>query len=73
MHDFTLEDRFESISEWRHRGNGLTALVFPTPVAPVVGFAVVYRVGSRHEVAGHTGATHMLEHLMFNSRTLPGH
>ena len=65
MHDFTLEDRFESISEWRHRGNGLTALVFPTPVAPVVGFAVVYRVGSRHEVAGHTGATHMLEHLMF--------
>jgi len=65
LHDFSLEDRFESISEWRHRGNGLTVLVCPTPVAPVVGFAVVYRVGSRHEVAGHTGATHMLEHLMF--------
>ena len=65
MHDFTLEDRFESISEWRHRGNGLTVLTYPTPVAPVVGFSVVYRVGSRHEVAGHTGATHMLEHLMF--------
>ncbi len=65
MHDFILEDRFESISEWRHRGNGLTVLVCPTPVAPVVGFAVVYHVGSRHEVAGQTGATHMLEHLMF--------
>jgi len=65
VHDFSLEDQFESISEWRHRGNGLTVLVCPTPVAPVVGFAVVYRVGSRHEVAGHTGATHMLEHLMF--------
>ncbi len=65
MHDFILEDRFESISEWRHRKNGLTVLVCPTPVAPVVGFAVVYRVGSRHEVAGHTGATHILEHLMF--------
>lgn len=65
MHDFTLADRFENISEWRHRGNGLTVLTVPTPVAPVVGFAVVYRVGSRHEVAGHTGATHMLEHLMF--------
>ena len=65
MHDFTLEDKFESISEWRHRGNGLTVLTVPTPVAPVVGFSVVYRVGSRHEVAGHTGATHMLEHLMF--------
>ena len=65
MHDFTLADRFETISEWRHRGNGLTVLTVPTPVAPVVGFSVVYRVGSRHEVAGHTGATHMLEHLMF--------
>jgi zinc protease len=65
MHDFTLTDRFETISEWRHRGNGLTVLTVPTPVAPVVGFSVVYRVGSRHEVAGHTGATHILEHLMF--------
>ncbi len=65
MHDFTLADRFETISEWRHRRNGLTVLTVPTPVAPVVGFSVVYRVGSRHEVAGHTGATHMLEHLMF--------
>ena len=65
MHGFTLEDRFDSITQWRHRANGLTVLVAPTPVAPVVGFAVVYRVGSRHEVAGHTGATHMLEHLMF--------
>ena len=34
-------------------------------MAPVVGFGVIYRVGSRHEVAGHTGATHILEHLMF--------
>ena len=65
MHQFTLEDTIGLISEWRHRGNGLTVLTVPTPVAPVVGFAVVYRVGSRHEVSGHTGATHMLEHLMF--------
>jgi zinc protease len=65
VHEFTLADRFDSISEWRHRGNGLSVLTVPTPVAPVVGFSVVYRVGSRHEVAGHTGATHMLEHLMF--------
>ena len=53
------------VTEWKHRGNGLRALVAPTPVAPVVGFGVVYRVGSRHEVSGHTGATHILEHLMF--------
>ncbi len=37
----------------------------PTPVAPVVGFGIVYRVGSRNEKTGHTGATHILEHLMF--------
>ncbi|HSL18567.1 MAG TPA: pitrilysin family protein [Methylomirabilota bacterium] len=65
MHGFELGQRLNGISEWRHRGNGLTVLTAPTPVAPVVGFAVVYRVGSRHEVPGHTGATHMLEHLMF--------
>ncbi len=28
-------------------------------------FAVVYHVGSRNEAVGHTGATHLLEHLMF--------
>jgi zinc protease len=62
---FSLVERFDGVSEWRHRDNGLTVLVWPTPVAPVVGFGVVYRVGSRHEVTGHTGATHILEHLMF--------
>jgi zinc protease len=34
-------------------------------VAPVAAFGIVYRVGSRHELPGHTGATHILEHLMF--------
>ena len=62
---FILVDRLDGVSEWRHRDNGLTLLVWPTPVAPVVGFGVVYRVGSRHEGTGHTGATHILEHLMF--------
>jgi zinc protease len=32
---------------------------------PVVTFMVTYRVGSRNEVTGTTGATHLLEHLMF--------
>ncbi len=53
------------VTEWRHQENGLTVLTAPTPVAPVVGFGIVYRVGSRHELPGHTGATHILEHLMF--------
>ncbi len=63
--DFDLVARADGISEWRHPGNGLSVLVGPTPVAPVVAFGVVYRVGSRHEAPGHTGATHLLEHLMF--------
>jgi zinc protease len=65
VHQFSKIEHVGAVSEWRHRSNGLSVLTLPTPVAPVVGFAVVYRVGSRHEVAGHTGATHMLEHLMF--------
>jgi len=64
-HQFELGERFGGVAEWRHRGNGLTALIAATPVAPVVGFGVVYQVGSRHEASGHTGATHILEHLMF--------
>jgi zinc protease len=62
---FELVDREAGVSEWRHRGNGLQVLLLPTPVAPVVAFGIVYRVGSRHERPGHTGATHILEHLMF--------
>jgi zinc protease len=64
-HRFEKVDSLYGVSEWRHRDNGLTVLTHPTPVAPVVGFGIVYRVGSRHEVSGHTGATHILEHLMF--------
>ena len=51
--------------EYRHRGNGLAVLLVPDDAAPVVAFQVTYRVGSRNEGAGLTGATHLLEHLMF--------
>jgi len=62
---FEKVDAEGGVTEWRHVGNDLTVLTMPTPVAPVVAFGVVYRVGSRHELPGHTGATHILEHLMF--------
>jgi len=64
-HGFELRDSLDGFREWRHAANGLAAITCPTPVAPVVSFCVVYRVGSRHEGSGHTGATHLLEHLMF--------
>ncbi len=53
------------ISEYRLQTNDLQVLLLPDHSVPVVTFMVTYRVGSRHEVAGTTGATHLLEHLMF--------
>jgi zinc protease len=53
------------ISEYRQDSNGLQILLLPEKSAPVVTFMVTYRVGSRNEVTGTTGATHLLEHLMF--------
>jgi zinc protease len=53
------------ISEYRLDSNGLRILLLPEKSAPVVTFMVTYRVGSRNEVTGTTGATHLLEHLMF--------
>lgn len=53
------------ITEYRLASNGLQVLLLPQAAAPVVAFMVTYRVGSRNERAGLTGATHFLEHLMF--------
>src|SRR6202020_3307753 len=53
------------IDEYRLDSNGLTVLLAPDHSAPVVTFQVTYQVGSRNEVTGATGATHILEHLMF--------
>src|SRR5512144_3268422 len=54
-----------NISEYTLESNGLSVLLMPEPSAPVVTFMVTYHVGSRNEVTGTTGATHLLEHLMF--------
>lgn len=53
------------IHEYRLDANGLQILLAPQAKAPVAGFMVTYRVGSRNEALGYTGATHLLEHLMF--------
>ena len=34
-------------------------------IIPVAAVCVTYHVGSRNEAAGHTGSTHILEHLLF--------
>ncbi len=62
---FTLVKSLGGIDEYRLDSNGLTVLLAPDHSAPVVTYQVTYRVGSRNEVTGTTGATHILEHLMF--------
>jgi zinc protease len=45
--------------------NGLTILVKPVLTAPVASIWLWYRVGSRLEVPGITGASHWVEHMLF--------
>jgi zinc protease len=62
---FSFVKTVGAISEYKLDSNGLAVLLLPEHSAPVVTFMVTYRVGSRNEVTGTTGATHLLEHLMF--------
>jgi zinc protease len=62
---FSYVKSLAGIDEYTLDTNGLQVLVKPDHSAPVVTFQVTYRVGSRNEVTGTTGATHLLEHLMF--------
>lgn len=62
---FTHVRTLGDIEEYTLDANGLDVLVMPDHSAPVVTFNVTYHVGSRNEVTGTTGATHLLEHLMF--------
>lgn len=45
--------------------NGLTVLLKAVHSAPVISLWTVYRVGSRNELAGRTGMSHWVEHMMF--------
>ena len=55
----------DGIQEYRLSDNGLRVLLMPNPGLPVATVMVTYKVGARNEVAGTTGATHILEHMMF--------
>ncbi len=64
-HGYTFIRELGGIREYHLDSNGLTVLLMEDHSAPVLTFMVTYRVGSRNEVTGTTGATHLLEHLMF--------
>jgi zinc protease len=58
-----------SVDEYKLQSNGLQVLLLPEHSSPTLTFMVTYRVGSKNEVTGSTGATHILEHLMFKGTT----
>ena len=62
---FTKVSEYHGITEYKVNSNQLKVLLVPRRDAPVVAFMVVYHVGSRNEAVGHTGSTHLLEHLLF--------
>jgi len=49
--------------------NGLKVLLVEVSKAPVVTVQIWFRVGSRNEMMGRTGLSHMLEHMMFKGTT----
>ena len=52
--------------------NGLKLILLEDHKAPVVVFQLYYRIGSRNEQLGHTGLSHILEHLMFKGTEKTG-
>jgi zinc protease len=52
--------------------NGLKLIMLEDHKAPVVVFQIYYRVGSRNESLGHTGLSHILEHVMFKGTDTVG-
>lgn len=53
------------VNEFRLKKNGLSILLAERHITPMAAGMIVYRVGSRNEAVGYTGATHFLEHMMF--------
>lgn len=52
--------------------NGLKVLMVEDHKSPLAVFQIWYRVGSRDEVAGKTGISHLLEHMMFKGTSRYG-
>ncbi|MFZ5785944.1 MAG: M16 family metallopeptidase [Acidobacteriota bacterium] len=62
---FRVVAREGELEEAELASNGLRVLLLPDASVPVASLCIVYHVGSRNEAVGHTGATHLLEHLLF--------
>lgn len=45
--------------------NGLTVALSPDHASPTFTLAIAYRAGSRSDTPGHTGLSHLVQHLMY--------
>lgn len=63
--DFNFVKNKAGVKEYKLKSNGLTVLLYQDNSVPVTTINVTYLVGSRNEVLGTTGSTHILEHMMF--------
>lgn len=52
--------------------NGLKIVTVENHKSPVVTFQVWYKIGSRNEITGKTGLSHLLEHMMFKGTSKNG-
>ena len=59
------QQSIDGIESYRLSSNGLNILLIPTQQQPIATVMVTHKVGARNEVAGTTGATHILEHMLF--------
>lgn len=57
------------IEEYLYEPNGMSILLLKDNAVPVATVQIIYRVGSKHEVLGNTGSTHLLEHMLFKGTT----
>lgn len=62
---FDFVKKVQTYEEYKLQSNDLKVILKQDKSAPVVMFMVTYMVGSRNEITGNTGSTHLLEHLMF--------
>ncbi|MDR0965300.1 MAG: insulinase family protein [Myxococcales bacterium] len=62
--------RLSDASRWAVReetlGNGLRVRLLEDHALPICSMRTFFRVGSRDELPGQTGVSHLLEHMMFN-------
>jgi zinc protease len=56
----------EEVKEYQ-LDNGLKVLLKENHNAPVINLNIAYRVGSKYEVPGITGISHLIEHMMFKT------